>query len=61
MESLTGTGKDRLGWLKIVEIADCLRETESKRQVMIRQAGEEAPEMTKAIYTAIFGLFNMCT
>lgn len=61
MESLTGTGKDRLGWLKIGEIADCLRETESKRQVMIRQAGEEAPEMTKAIDTAIFGLFNMCT
>jgi hypothetical protein len=61
MGSLTGTGKDRLGWLKIVEIADCLREIENKRQDMIKDAREEASEMTRAISIAIFGLFNMCT
>lgn len=61
MNSLTGMGKDRLGWFQLVEIADCLREMENKRQSMITKAGEEAPEMTRVISTAIFGLFNMCT
>lgn len=62
MGSLTGTGKDRLGWLQIMEIADCARETENKRQSMIAEAREEeeALEMTRAISTMIFGLFNMC-
>lgn len=61
MSSLTGMGKDRLGWFQLVDIVDCLRETEKKRQSMIRKAGEEAPEMTRVISTVIFGLFNMCT
>jgi hypothetical protein len=54
-------GKDRLGWLQIVEVADCVREIEKKRHSMIAEAGAEAQEMTRAVSTAIFGLFNMCT
>lgn len=61
MSSLTGMGKDRLGWFQLVEIVDCLRETEKQKQNMITKAGEEAPEMTRVISTAFFGLFNMCT
>ncbi|KAJ5126680.1 hypothetical protein N7448_007459 [Penicillium atrosanguineum] len=58
---LNGMGKDRLGWLKIVEIADCARDIENNSQKMVAEAGAEAPEMTKAISTAVFGLFNACT
>lgn len=61
MGSLIGMGKDRLGWLNIVEIADCARDIENHSQTMIAEAGAEGPEMTKAISTAVFGLFNTCT
>jgi hypothetical protein len=54
-------GKDRLGWLQLVELVDCIRDIENKSQRMIAEAGTEAPEMTKALTTAIFGLFNLCT
>ncbi|KAJ6121025.1 hypothetical protein N7523_005305 [Penicillium sp. IBT 18751x] len=58
---LTGMGKSRLGWLKIVEIADCARYIENNSHTMIAEAGAEAPEMARAISTAVFGLFNICT
>ena len=57
--SVAGGGEDRLGWLYIVEIADCTREAMERRQKMIEEACEQGQEMAKSIDTALFGLYSM--
>lgn len=59
--SLAGTGKDRIGWQQIVEIADYAREIEKKRRSLIVDSGERSQEMARAISYTLLGLFTLCT
>ncbi|PLB46427.1 hypothetical protein P170DRAFT_465950 [Aspergillus steynii IBT 23096] len=52
-------GKDRLGWKLLVDIADSVREFQSKRNRLISDAGEQSEEMRLAIDKTILGLFNL--